>query len=479
MAESSLKKQTKKGLLWTFFDKLVNYGLAFVVGIIMARKLAPSDYGLTALPAVFIAIAAIFVESGFGNAMIRKPELADSDLTTSFLYSISVGVFCYLIIFICTPFIADFYKEPLLVPLVRISSLTFLWSPLATPQNILLKRKLAFNTIARINITTRIIGATIGIAAAYIGYGLWSLVIMNLVSSFFSFIQSWIAVKWIPKRGWSSNSFKYLWNFGNKLTASSLLDTVYNNLTPIIVAKYFSTSELGFYNRAKNYADLPSMQGTSIIQSVTFPVLSKLQYDTGALARNYRKMLRVSAFVIFPIMMMLAALATPFIVLLVTDKWIDAVLLLQIMCFSAMWYPIHSINLNLLQVKGRSDLFLKLEFWKKIVGLVFMACTLPFGLVYFVSAGIANSIIALVINTYYTGKLINVGFLTQMRDLIPTLFLSVLMFVVIYGVNQFIDNMWTQLILGLIIGPILYIGMATIFKFPELQDLIYILNINK
>lgn len=476
MAEVSIKHQTKRGIYWTFFNQFANSGLTFIVGVIMARLLSPSDYGITALPVVFISVAEIFINGGFGTAMIRKPELKETDLSTAFYYSASMGVFLYIVLFFAAPLIAEFYNEPVLISLVRVTALTFLWTPLGTPQNIILQRRLDFKTPARIAITTRIIGAIIGISFAYLGYGLWALVIMSVVSSFLYLIQTWIVVKWTPKGGWSSESFRYLWGFGNKLVISAIIDKIYTNITPIVVGKFYSTTDLGIYNRAHGYAALPAQQGTNVIQQVTFPVLSRLQDNDVALANGYRKMLKVSAFVIFPVMTLLSALAKPFIVILVTEKWIDAVLLLQILCFSMMWYPIHAINLNLLQVKGRSDLFLKLEVWKKLIGLTVMACTLPFGLVYFVSAGIASSFISLFINTYYTGKLINIGFRKQMHDLMPTYGLSILIFCVVYGMNQFIDNLWLQLILGGSVGVALYLGLAILFKFSELHEVKYMLN---
>lgn len=475
MAEN-LKHKTKKGIYWTFFNSFCNNGLSFIVGVIMARLLSPSDYGITALPAVFIVVANVFITGGFDSAMIRKKELTEADLSTAFIYSASVGLFAYFLIFIGAPWIAAFFKEPILTPLVRVTALTFLWSPLATPQTILLNRRLDFKTQARIAIVTKIIGASIGITMAYVGYGLWALVIMSVVSSFLQFIQMWIAVKWKPSLKWSKDSFRYLWGFGNKLMFSRLLDVVYQNITPIFVGKYYSTSELGIYNRAHGYAQLPSQQGTYVIQQVTFPVLSKMQDDEEALARNYRKMLKVSAFVIFPVMTLLAALAKPLIIILVTEKWIESVIYLQLLCFSMMWWPIHSINLNLLQVKGRSDLFLKLEFWKKGIGLTIMALTLPVGLVYFVAAGILNSFITLIINTYYTGKLINVGFLKQMKDVFPTYFLSLVAFVLAFGVVHLFDNNWAQLIVGGLAGAGFYLGGAVLFKMPELQDVRYMIG---
>lgn len=476
MAEESLKHKTKKGIYWTFFNAFATNGLQFVVGIIMARLLSPSDYGITALPAVFIAVANIFISGSFTNAMIRKIELKEEDLSTAFIYSTFVGVVCYAILFFSAPLIADFYEVPVLIPLLRVTALTFIWSPLTTPQNIIMQRKLDFKTLTKIAITTNIIGAIVGISLAFMGYGLWALVASSVISSIVTAVLAWFAVRWLPSTGWSKKSFSYLWDYGNKMMASSLLDTIYGNIAPIIIGKYYSTADLGVYNRAKSYASLPSQQGTSVIQQVTFPVLSKIQNDDVVLATNYRRMLKASAFVIFPVMTLLAALAKPFIVILVTDKWIGSVILLQLLCFSRMWYPIHAINLNLLQVKGRSDLFLKLEIWKKVIGLTVMVCTLPFGLIYFVAAGIASSFISLFINTYYTGKLINVGFIKQMHDLLPTYGLSLLIFCVVLGMNQFVDNLWTQLILGGIVGTGLYLGLAILFKFSELQDVKYMLN---
>lgn len=479
MAEENLKSKTKKGLLWTFAEQFSNYGLTFIVGVIMARILTPEDYGITALPSIFIAVSNVFILGGFANALIRKPEVTQKDISTAFYYSIVVGILCYIVLFVSAPWIADFYNTPILVSLVRITALQFLWVPLTIPQNVTLRSQLDFKAIARISVTTKIIGSIVGVSFAYIGYGLWSLVVMSLVSSLLSLIQLWLKVRWLPTERWSRDSFRYLWGYGNKMMASSLLDTLYNNIVPVFVGKYYSPADLGIYNRAHNYACLPSQQATGVISSVTFPVLSKMQDDTEVLARNYRKMLKASAFVIFPIMTLLSALAKPIIVILVTEKWIDAVILLQLLCFSMMWYPIHAINLNLLQVKGRSDLFLKLEIWKKLIGLTVMACTLPFGLVYFVSAGIASSFIGLFINTYYTGKLIDVGFVKQMQDLLPTYGLSILIFCVVFGMNQFIDNLWLQLILGGLVGAGLYLGLAILFKFSELQDVKYMLNRKK
>lgn len=475
MAET-LKQQTKKGLYWTFFNQFANYGMQFCVGIVMARLLSPSDYGITALPAVFMAVAWIFQNGGLGDALVRKNDFKEEDLSTAFYYSIVMGIFLYLTLFFTSPWIADFYNTPVLVPLLRVTALSFLWGPLNTAQNVILKRKLDFKTPTKISLATRIFSACIGIALAYAGYGLWALVVSGILSSLLTVILNCIAVKWFPRTGWSNNSFKYLWNFGNKIMASNLLATLYDNITPIFVAKYYSTADLGVYNRAQGYAAMPSQNINGVIQNVTFPVLSKMQDNDEFLAKNYRRMLKVTAFIVFPMMMMLSALAHPLVLTLITAKWESCIILLQIICFSMMWYPIHSINLNLLMVKGRSDLFLRLEIIKKIIGISILAITLPQGLIIFCYGTIVSSMISLIINTYYTGKLINVGYFKQMADLLPILGLSFILFGTVHLTNHIISNLYLQILCGGAIGCIVYLGGAILFKFDELKDVRYMLK---
>lgn len=475
MAET-LKQQTKKGLYWSFFNQFSNYGMQFCIGIVMARLLTPSDYGITTLPAVFMAIAAIFQDSGMAGALIRKEKIEEKDYSTLFIYSIVMGIFMYAVLFIASPWIAVFFHTPVLIPLIRVTTLTFLWGPVSTVQYVILKRKLDFKTPTKISIATKLFSGVVGIALAYMGYGLWALVISGVLSSFLGLVIVAYVVKWYPKTGWSKNSFKYLWNYGNKMLASALLDTAYNNITPVFVGKYYSPSDLGIYNRAQGYASLPSQQMTGVIQNVTFPVLSKMLNDDEGLARNYRRMIRTTAFIVFPMMFMLSALARPLILTMITAKWESCIILLQLMCFSLMWYPIHAMNLNLLQVKERTDLFLHLEIIKKILGLSILVITLPQGLVIFCIGSIFSSILCLVINTYYTGKLINVGFLKQMKDLTPILLLSAVMYLAIYLVNSFTDHMILQIIAGGTTGAIIYLGGAFLFKFEELNDVKYMLK---
>lgn len=474
--EENLKSKTKVGLYWSFFNQFANYGMNFIVGIVMARLLSPSDFGITALPAVFMAIASTIQDGGLANALIRKKEVTNKDLSTTFYYSICLGVVLYLTLFLSAPLIADFYHTPILVSLIRVTAIGFLYSPLITPQNILLRRRLDFKTLTKISLVTRVFGATVGIVMAYVGYGVWSLVISNLLAGMFTLLIAWLVVRWLPKYGWSKESFKYLWGYGNKIMFSSIIENLYSNIAPVFIGKYYSPAQLGIYNRAQGYASMPSQNITGAINNVSFPVLSKMQDDTEKLAYNYRRMLRLSAFVIFPIMLMLSALARPLVITMITEKWEHSIIFLQIMCFSMMWYPIHAINLNLLMVKGRSDLFFRLEIIKKITGVSILLITLPMGLVPFCYGGIFSSMVALIINTYYTGKLIHIGYIKQMKDLLPIFSLSMFVWIVIHISNYFISNYIVQLIVGGSVGLIVYLGFAFLFRFDELNDVKYLLK---
>lgn len=479
MAEESLKSKTKKGYYWKFLELFANHFMQFVIGIFMARMLSPEDYGLTAIPGVFMAVAGLFASAGFGQAMVRKQELKEEDLSTAFYYSVGIGILIYILFFFVSPWIADFYDAPVLCPLIRVTALGFIYGPINTPQNILLQRRLDFKTPTKVGLISKILYGIIGISMALMGYGVWALTISTMLGGIVAMLMNCYVVRWYPKTGWSKESFRYLWGYGNKFMASQIINTLYNNITPFFIGKYYSPADLGIYKRASGYANLPSSTLTGVIQNVSFPVLSKIQDDEDRLAQNYRRLLKSTVYVVFPCMMLLAALAHPLVVTLITVKWESCVILLQILCFSLMWYPVHAINLNLLLVKGRTDWFLKLEIIKKCYGIVILLGTLPLGLIIFCAGRIFSSIISLAVNTYYTGKLINMGFWKQMRDYMPILLLSVFMFLVVYGITLIIPNDWGQIVIGGIVGVTLYIGASYLFKFEEIEDLKYMLNIKK
>ena len=477
--EESLKYKTKKGLYWKFSEQFASYVTQFVVGVIMARLLSPHDFGTAAIPAVFLNIAEVFIEGSFGLALIRKPEISEKDLSTSFYYGIVVGVCCYLLLYVGAPLIANYYNESLLKPLVRITALTFLLNPLLTPQNVLLNRRLDFKTPAKISVLVHIVSGAAGITVAYLGFGIWALVISSLCTSVLTFLFTWIVVRWFPKTSFSRESFKYLWSYGNKMMISQLVNAVYHNIVTLIIGKSYGTKELGYYNRAKGFASIPSSNLGSVINTVSFPVLSKVQSDNVLLSRNYRRMIRVSSFLVFPLMTLLCALARPLIITLVTEKWIECVVLLQIMCFTYMFIPAQLLNLNLLQVKGRTDLSLKLELIKKSLFTVAVLFAIRFGLIVLCLVDLLMNLIALILNSHYTGIFLEVGIIRQIKDMLPHFILSIIMMVLVYFLVQCFSIAWLQLLFGGIGGLVFYFGIAYLLKFEELNDVKYMLARNK
>ncbi len=457
MSSDNLKSKTKKGLVWSSVERFATQGVQFIFGIILARLLSPDDYGIIAMPLVFLMVAQCFIDSGFSNALIRKPDLTDDDLSTAFYFNIGVGVICYLALFFTSPLIADFYHTPILADLLKVTALATLFNPLCAVQQALLTRRIDFKTQAVVSLSGALVSGIAGLAMAYNGFGVWSLVCQQVGGYLIRTILLWTLSGWKPRRRWSWESFRYLWGFGSKLLGSGLLDTLYNNIYPIVIGKYFSANDLGNYTRAHQFAALPSSNVTGVLQRVTFPVLSSIQNEDDRLERNYRKILKLSAFLIFPLMLLLSAVADPLIRVFLTDKWEGCIILLQIICFSMMWYPIHAINLSLLQVKGRSDLFFRLEIVKKAVGVGIMCVTIPHGVIWMVSGGIVASMISLIINTYYTGKLIRVGYLKQMGDLLPIFGVSLAMWLLVHGSMLAMSNIYARLVIGIIIGLASYL----------------------
>lgn len=472
----SLKKKTVKGVAWTSLNQVANIGFGFVIGIILARLLSPSDYGLLAMIAVFNAIAFAFLDSGFANALIRKPDLTEDDNTTAFCFNLLAGVVLFGIIWLIAPLVSSFYDKPILTPLLRAEGSLLIITAFKLVQTAQLTRALNFKAKMIIRVTSNVLGGIIGIISAYRGLGVWALVVMHIASALVGLVLLWIISPWRPRGRWSKVSLRYLWGYGSKLLASGLLDTIYSNIYPIVIGKFYSAADLGQYTRAKQYAQMPSSTLTGVLQQVSFPVLSQIQEDNARLGNSYRRMLRFTVFVVFPIMVGMAALAHPLVISLVTDKWAQCVPYLQVICFSSMWYPVHAINLNLLQVKGRSDLFLRLEIIKKIIITVAIFICVPFGIMGICIGAVCTSIINLAINTHYTGKLINVGFLRQMIDLTPTLLASLAMGVVVYLATMPLSSEWLKLVVGIPAGMVFYLAVAWLFRMPELKEAIDILH---
>lgn len=476
MAQESLKQKTVNGVVWSSIDNFAALGISFIFSIILARILSPEDYGTIALLTVFISVSNAFINSGFSHALIRKPDLTERDNSTAFYFNIVVGFVCYFVIYLIAPLVAKFYNLPIITSLLRVVGLTVIFSSLAIVQQAQLTIGIDFKKQAVISVVSALLSGGVGLFFALKGFGVWSLAFHQVSGGLIRTILFWCIVKWRPREKFSKESFHYLFGFGGKLLAVGLIDEIWKNLYPIIIGKFFSPASLGLYSRAHTFSSLPASNLTNVLQRVTFPVLSKIQNDDERLALNYRRLLKMSAFVIFPIMIGLAALAKPVVIILLTEKWEGCIIYLQILCFALMWYPIHAINLNLLQVKGRSDLFLKLEIIKKIVLLVVLVATIRFGLVAMCFGQIVSSLFGLIINTYYTGKLIKVGFFMQMKDLLPTLIVSILMSVGVYFITLVLPNYWLQLIVGFIIGVFFYYSMARIRKAEELKEVFNIIK---
>lgn len=472
----SLKHKTVKGLFWSSVERFSNQGVQFMFSIILARILAPSDYGIVAMITIFFSIAQSFVDSGFSSALVRKQDRTEQDMSTCFYFNIVVGIVAYALLFIISPWVADFYNMPILSPIIKVSGLNVMMNSLCVVQQAKLTCNIDFKSQAKVTLTGTIFSGIIGVILASMGYGVWALVWQGVASALCRTCLLWKIAGWHPKTGFSKDSFHYLFGYGSKLLASGLIDTVYNNVYPIVIGKFYSSSQLGLYSRAAGWASLPSSNITGILQRVTFPVLSSIQGDDERLSNSYRRMLRMSAFVVFPLMVLLAAVAVPLIRVVITSKWDGCAIYLQIICFAMMWYPIHAINLNLLQVKGRSDLFLRLEIAKKILGVVIMVVTIPLGILAMCYGGVVSSVLCLFINTYYTGKLINVGFYKQMKDLFPILIISLMSGLAAYlVVNVFISES-VRLLAGCLFGGICYLLLAKFFAKEEFKTLYNLLN---
>ena len=474
--EESLKNKTVKGIVWSSIERFSVQGIQFLVMIVMARLLTPKDYGLVGMGAIFIAVAQSLVDSGFSQALIRKQNRTETDNSTVFYFNIVVGILLYLVLFAIAPLVAIFYDSPELTALMRVVCLSVVFNSFVVVQRALLTVNIDFKTQAKASLTAAVVSGVIGIGMAYSGFSYWSIVAQQLVNLGLNTLLLWIFTRWRPRWIYSWGSFRELFTFGSKLMVSGLLDVVYRNMYLLVIGKVFTASSLGYYTRANQFAEFPSSNLTGIMQRVTYPVLCQIQDDDERLAQIYRRFLRLSAFLIFPLLVGLSAVAEPFVLLLLKEQWLFAATLLQIICFAMMWYPIHAINLNLLQVNGRSCFFLRVEIIKKAIAVLILCVTIPMGLIVMCVGQILSSLIALIINTNYTGKLIQVGFLRQMRDLLPTLLLSLSMWGVVYGITSCLSGIILQLIVGIIAGMVYYIALSALFHFPELKELYSIIR---
>ena len=456
--DQSLKKKAVNGVLWRIGEQGANQIIQLGLSMILARLIMPDQYGMIAMLAVFTAVADVFVNSGFSSALMRKNNRTQEDCSTVYWYNIIVSLVCYIILFVGAPLVAKFYGMPQLCSILRVTSLCIVISSFVGVHGTLLTIEMDFKAMTKFKILALIISGIVGVCMAYMGFEVWALVAQMLTFTFIGSVCLWYKVRWRPSFVFSRESLREFFGFGSKLLASSLLDTIYNNIYSIVIGKVYKASDLAFYNRGSAITQITSSLPTGILQSVTYPTLCKLQDNDEALKNGYRRTLKLAAFVIFPLCLGAGAVAYPLINVMFTKTWIYAATLLSILAFGRMWYPIHAINLNYLIVKGRSDLFLRHE-------------VIPLGLEAMCWGLVVSSLISLIWNTYYIGKFLGMTIITQLRDFLPTLVLCGIMYAGARIVASYMGNDIVSLVCAVCTGAIIYIGGALIFKFPEVTEL--------
>lgn len=473
---SSLRDKTIKGVIWSAVERFASQGVEFIFGILIARLLLPEDYGVIAMLNIFLAISRTFIDSGFETALIRKADRTETDFSTVFYFNIAVSAICYLILWIASPFIADFYDTPLLESVTKVVALNLIFNALAGIQSAKLSIEIDFKSRANVSLIHACVSGAVGLWLAFKGYGVWALVAQSLSAAAVRTLTLWVIVRWKPRFEFSQKSFKELFSFGSKLLAAGLLNTIYNNIYSIVIGKFYSPSSLGVYSKANTLSQFPSSNVTGVFQSVLFPVLSSIQDDERRMLDVYKRFLRMSSFVVFPLMIGLAAVADPLIRVLLTDKWEGSIYLLQILCFSTIWAPVIAVNTNVLKVMGRSDYFLKVEIIKKIIGIVILCITIPMGLVPMCYGIAVVTFLSVCCDTYYTRKLIGYGLLAQLKDLFPLLLHSLIMGTAVLLVEYFMPTEMMKLIVGVLVGMTYYVLGAILCRFKEMKEILSIIK---
>ena len=472
----NLGKKTVKGVMWSSVERFSMQGVHFFVTLILARMLTPDDFGLIGMLLVFIAISQSLIESGFSLALIRKQDRNDVDNSTVFYFSVITSLFVYLLFYAIAPWVSLFFHEPQLTELMRVLCVVIIFNSFSIIQRVLFTALIDFKTQAKATTIAAILSGIVGIVCAYKGAGVWALVIQYLANSFLNTVLLWYYSSWRPLLVFSWKSFKELYLFGLNLMLVGVLETLYQNSYQIFIGKFFSAASLGHFTQAKTIANFPSNNLSGVIGRVTYPIMSTIQDDNARLSEVYRRLARIIAFGVFPLMCGLAALSVPTIHFLIGSKWHFAAILMVPLSFSFMFYPIHAVNMNVLQVKGKSKLYLKSEIIKKVISIAFLVGTIPFGIVVMCYGRIVSSILTLLVNMFYTSREVKISLFTLIRDLLPTMALSFLMFGIVIFVTYGLENDYAQLCVGVFVGILFYFGGAYLFKIKELK---YVYNLTK
>lgn len=465
------KNTTVKNFIWRFAERCGAQLVTFVVSIVLARILSPDDYGTVALVTVFTTILQVFVDSGLGVALIQKKNADDLDFSSVFYFNFVVCIVLYAGMFFAAPIIASFYNDLTLIPIIRVISLTIVISGIKGIQQSFVSRNMLFKRFFFSTLGGTIFSAILGVAMAYAGCGVWAIVAQQLSNTAIDTLILWLTVKWRPKKMFSWERLKTLFSFGWKLLISSLLDTGYSNLRSLVIGKMYSPSDLAYYNQGDK---LPSIVITNIntsIASVLLPTLASKQDDRKQLKNMTRRAIKTSTYIIAPLMMGLAFCAPPIVRLILTEKWVPCVPYLRIFCITYMFYPIHTANLNAINAMGRSDYFLKLEIAKKVIGMLLLLLTMRISVMAMAYSLLVSMVTSMVINSWPNKKLLKYSFKEQIIDILPNIFIAILMGSVVSTIYIFKLSDVMTLAIQIPLGAIAYIGLSIIFKIDEFQYL--------
>lgn len=461
-----------KGFIWRFAERCGAQLVSFIVSIVLARLLVPEDYGTIALVTVFTVILQVFVDSGLGTALIQKKDVDDLDFSSVFYFNFVVCLILYAGMFMAAPFIAKFYDDISLTPVIRILSLTIVISGVKGIQQAYVSRNMLFKKFFFSTIGGTLFSAFLGIGMAYAGFGVWALVAQQLSNTMIDTLILWITVKWRPKKMFSWQRLKELLTFGWKLLVSALLDTGYNNLRNLIIGKMYSSTDLAFYNQGDKFPKIIITNINTSIDSVLLPTMSNSQDDRERIKQMTRRAIKTSTYVMAPLMMGLAFCAEPIVSLILTDKWLPCVPFLRIFCITYMFWPVHTANLNAINAMGRSDWFLKLEIIKKVVGLTILLSTMWFGVMAMAYSLLLGSVLSQIINSWPNKKLLNYGYLEQVRDFAPGILLAVIMGICVYFIGYISLSVIFKLIIQIVSGALIYIAGSAILNLEEFQYLL-------
>ena len=477
----AIRNKTVRGVGWSFADNILSQGITFLVGLVLARLLTPQEYGLIGVITIFIAVFNSITDSGFSSALIRKKDAREVDFNTVFLSNLVISFLLFITLFLAAPAIASFFGQPQLVPLTRVMAVIVIINAFAIIQRTLLVKRVDFKTQTKISLIASAVSGATGVVMALNGLGVWSLVGQQVSRQLMNSLFLWVWAKWYPSLQFSMKSFKELFGFGWKLLASGLIDTVWREMYQVIIGKFYSTATLGQYTRAQQFSNLFSMNLTTVVQRVSYPVLSEIQDEKERLKLVYQKIIKVTMLAAFCCMFGLAAIAEPMIVALIGDQWLPAVPLLQILCFQMVLYPIHAINLNMLQVQGRSDLFLKLEILKKIIATVPLLLGIFVNIYWMLWGSVATSVISYYLNAYYSGRVLNYGIWTQVRDILPSFAVAAVMAAAVYAMSFIPMASLPLMLLQIAAGFVIVLVLCEVFKVDAYLEvrLIFMSYLNK